>query len=203
MSYTHLLSDLGNVLFKIDFDLCFQNWARATGLTAEGIKQSSKSDTQYARHERGEIHARDYHMYVCRGLGVEMSFSDFERGWNSIYGPVISETAEFYDQLRGRARLFAFTNTNPLHQEKWEQLYATDLKRFERIFSSSTMGLRKPEASAFQFILKELGVRPDQIVFVDDLLENVNAARGLGIRSVHFCDARPAIQELRNIFEVN
>ena len=50
---------------------------------------------------------------------------------------------------------------------------------FEKIFVSSTIGLRKPDAEAFHFVVGEIGVPAGRIVFFDDLQENVDAARAV------------------------
>jgi putative hydrolase of the HAD superfamily len=50
---------------------------------------------------------------------------------------------------------------------------------------SSTIGLRKPDAAAFRFVVKAIGVRAERILFFDDVLENVEGARACGLQTVH------------------
>ena len=45
---------------------------------------------------------------------------------------------------------------------------------------SSTIGLRKPEAKAYDYVVREIGVSAARIVFFDDLLENIEGARAQG-----------------------
>lgn len=52
-------------------------------------------------------------------LGIELSFADFERGWNSIYTGLIPETVALLAELSAKIRLYAFTNSNSLHRKVW------------------------------------------------------------------------------------
>ena len=55
---------------------------------------------------------------------------------------------------------------------------------FRKIFVSSTIRLRKPDAAAFQFVVEEIGVPASRIVFFDDSLANVEGARACGLQAV-------------------
>jgi putative hydrolase of the HAD superfamily len=53
------------------------------------------------------------------------------------------------------------------------------------MFLSSTIGLRKPDAEAFDHVVKAIGVPASRIVFFDDLAENIEGARARGLTTVH------------------
>jgi len=82
-------------------------------------------------------------------------------------------------ELRGRHRLACLSNTNPLH---WRRL--TPLKALlDACFVSHETGFVKPDREAFAHALERLGAAPQDVCFFDDLLPNVSAARGMGIRA--------------------
>jgi glucose-1-phosphatase len=56
---------------------------------------------------------------------------------------------------------------------------------FREVFLSSTIGLRKPDAEAFDHIVSAIGVPAQRIVFFDDLIENIDGARARGLTAVH------------------
>jgi epoxide hydrolase-like predicted phosphatase len=60
-------------------------------------------------------------------------------------------------------------------------------------------GVSKPDTRIYQPTLTRLGVQAEEAVFVDDKLENVEAARRLGMHGVHYRDARQAIAEIQAI----
>jgi putative hydrolase of the HAD superfamily len=51
-------------------------------------------------------------------------------------------------------------------------------------FISSDLGVRKPDREIYERMLATLGVEPAQVVFVDDRIKNLDAARQLGIETV-------------------
>ena len=79
----------------------------------------------------------------------------------------------------------AFSNTNNAHVEYFSQAYADVLGHFRDIFVSSSIGLRKPDAAAYDHVVKAIGVPADRIVFFDDLAENIEGARARGLTAVH------------------
>jgi putative hydrolase of the HAD superfamily len=57
---------------------------------------------------------------------------------------------------------------------------------FDREFYSCRVGHAKPDAAYFEHILADLGLAPEQALFIDDVEPNVISARQVGIPSVHF-----------------
>jgi putative hydrolase of the HAD superfamily len=84
-------------------------------------------------------------------------------------------------------RLFLLSNTNAIHipylAEKWGQRKFNRFKNsFEKFYLSQEMGMRKPDAEIFEFVLDENGLVAEETFFIDDTKENTDAARKLGIR---------------------
>ena len=86
--------------------------------------------------------------------------------------------------LAGRLPLYAFTNTNPTHELAWRHRYADALTHFDEIFVSSTIGLRKPDRAAFEWVADAMGVVPGRILFLDDNPQNVACAEAAGLQAV-------------------
>ena len=60
--------------------------------------------------------------------------------------------------------------------------------RMERVFASGPMGIAKPDPGYFVHIAGEMDVPGSEFFFVDDLVENVQAARDAGWQGFHFTD---------------
>ena len=84
-----------------------------------------------------------------------------------------------------RLPLYAFSNTNGAHVEHFSQRYAAVLGHFREIFLSSRIGLRKPDAAAYDHVVKAIGAPAERVVFFDDLAENIEGARARGLTAVH------------------
>ena len=53
------------------------------------------------------------------------------------------------------------------------------------MFLSSSIGLRKPDAEAYDHVVKAIGVPASRIVFFDNSLGNIESARTCGLKAVH------------------
>jgi putative hydrolase of the HAD superfamily len=60
------------------------------------------------------------------------------------------------------------------------------LPRFDVLVWSYQLRMAKPEPAIYLHVLKEVDVRPEEALFLDDKLVNVEAARALGMRALEF-----------------
>ncbi len=92
------------------------------------------------------------------------------------------------------------SNTLPSIDRTLEAVGLADL--VDVAVATCTVGVHKPDAGAFLHAADALGLRPDEILFVDDKLENVEAARALGMQAT-LIDLRGqnpgAIHDLRGV----
>ncbi|MBT3343568.1 MAG: HAD-IA family hydrolase [Gemmatimonadetes bacterium] len=181
---TALLFDLGNVAIDIDFDRAFVSWSNHSGVSVDLLRQRFRQEDAYARHERGEIDFATYAGHLRHLLGVEIGDDDLKSGWNAIY---VRERPGMRDLLRrcaARLPTLAFTNTNATHQRVWSSLYPELLSHFSQIYVSSDLGLRKPDTIAYDAVIQAMGCRADQVLFFDDMQQNIDGARAAGLRAV-------------------
>ncbi|TMK39372.1 MAG: HAD family phosphatase [Alphaproteobacteria bacterium] len=181
-----LLFDLGRVVLDIDFSQVVACWAAHAGCEAAHLAgRFSWRDEFYQRHERGEISDAEFFAALRALLGVELSDAQFLEGWNKIFAGEMPGIAQLLERAAQRLPLYAFSNTNGAHAEHFSQAYADVLGHFREIFLSSSIGLRKPDAAAYDHVVKAIGVPAQRIVFFDDLAENIEGARARGLKAVH------------------
>jgi len=99
--------------------------------------------------------------------------------WRDIFEPLPDALAALA-RVRSTVPKVIVSNTNPLH---WEGvLRVTDVTRLvDATVLSFREGRMKPDSAFFATALAEAGVRAREAVFADDRLENVDAARRLGL----------------------
>lgn len=175
--------DLGNVIFRVDWQPMFDIWSEASSMPSEELRKGFQFDENFEAFERGQLNGSEFHQRLCRALGAEFSYNDFVRGWNAIYQETFDDIGLNLSLLKNKMRIVAFTNTNEVHGLVWPERYRDVLTSFEHIFISSEMGVRKPEAEGFTRILDHCGVTASEVIFFDDFKPNVDAAAALGIRS--------------------
>jgi putative hydrolase of the HAD superfamily len=60
------------------------------------------------------------------------------------------------------------------------------IQDFDVLVWSYQLHMAKPDPEIYRHVLKELGTLPEETLFLDDKLVNIQAARALGIRAIHF-----------------
>jgi glucose-1-phosphatase len=180
-----LLFDLGGVVITPDFDRAFARWAEHARTEPTVIKMRFSHDDAYRRHERGEIGAEEYFTNLRSTLGIDISDAEFIDGWNAAHIGEMPGISGLLVRAATEFPLYAFSNSNATHQSYWTNKFPDVLSNFKEIFVSSTIGMRKPEAKAFDYVVRAIGVPAPRIVFFDDVLENVTAARASQLQAVH------------------
>ena len=193
-----LLFDLGGVVYDIDFESAFSSWANDAGVAVESIRSRFRMDACYEQHERGEIEAAEYFGALRQSLGIALSDEQLANGWNAIFKQEFAGAFELFQSLASRIPIYIFSNSNITHRECWQHKYANTLALFREVFVSCDLGLRKPEAAAFQQVTAFIGVEARNILFFDDTRENVDGAREIGMPAVHvrkFADLQSKVTE--------
>jgi epoxide hydrolase-like predicted phosphatase len=82
-----------------------------------------------------------------------------------------------------------------------------DRRRFEELFDalviSGEEGMRKPDPAIYALAAERIGLRYEQLVFVDDLPHNLEPAAQLGIATVHHTSADATIAQLEELFALS
>jgi putative hydrolase of the HAD superfamily len=69
---------------------------------------------------------------------------------------------------------------------------------FDRSYYSHLVKRRKPHTSCFEFVLHDAGLVADETLFIDDTLENIDAAKSLGIRTLYLTGGHEVIKSLKS-----
>ncbi|WP_024518775.1 HAD-IA family hydrolase [Bradyrhizobium sp. Tv2a-2] len=179
-----LLFDLGRVVINIDFGKAFACWAGHAGCAVSDLATRFAPDDSYRHHETGKLSDAEYFAALRTSLGISISDAQFLEGWNAIFAGEMPDIANQLARAGKHLPLYAFSNTNRPHVEYFSSAYADVLKHFREVFLSSSIGLRKPDAAAYDHVVKAIGVPASRIVFFDDVADNVEGARAVGIHAV-------------------
>jgi epoxide hydrolase-like predicted phosphatase len=140
--------------------------------------------------EKGEIDVATYFSRLADRapaiLGTEIDMESYARFWRSTAPGVHWMVVQKIRDLKDRGfRLGLLTNNVKEFGEHWRTMFPLD-DLFEEVVDSSHVGMRKPERGIYELTCTRMGIEPTEAIFVDDNLDNVEAARAYGMEAVHF-----------------
>jgi HAD superfamily hydrolase (TIGR01509 family) len=128
-----------------------------------------------------------------------MSQADFDEFmaafWDIYMGNPNEELIAYFRGLRPRYRTAILSNSFIGAREHEEARYGFTSMVDLAIYSHEE-GVRKPDPRIFALASERLGIPPAEIIFLDDLPENVDAARARGFLAVLFTSTPRAIAEI-------
>ncbi|MFL5733419.1 MAG: HAD family hydrolase [Chloroflexia bacterium] len=145
----------------------------------------------------GEISEEEVEWRVGEALGLDRGRVEaFMRDlWDEYLGELNGELVAYFAGLRGRYRTGIISNSFVGAREKEQARYGFG-DMCDVIVYSHEEGIRKPDRRIFEVAWGQLGVRPEEMVFLDDVEESVVAARELGIHAVLFRETGQAIADI-------
>ena len=191
-----ILFDLGNVIVPFDVQLAYARMAELCACPSEEVAARIRATGLVRPFEKGEIAAEPFVRELSAALRLDISYQEFCDWWSCVFlpNPLVSEA--LLEDLAGRYRVLALSNTNPIHFAMLKEAYPL-LRHFHDYVLSYEVGAAKPEPEIYREAIERAQCRPEECFFTDDLAVNIEAAREYGMDAVQFLSAEQLDQELR------
>ena len=195
-----VIFDLGNVLVGFDHRIAVKKILRHTSKSTREIYDLFFDSPFTREFEKGGISCREFFVKVKDMLGLKIGYEEFLPIWNEIFFAK-PEMERFVASLNSGRRLVLLSNINELHYEYLTAAfpYAFSLFSPDKIIPSFRAGFMKPDRQIYELALSAAGVSRDEVVYVDDRLDLIEAASGYGIPSIQFKDIHQLRQEFLNL----
>ncbi|TCS43806.1 HAD family hydrolase [Reinekea marinisedimentorum] len=177
----HLVFDMGGVLVQIDWhnqvskilgeDIPFEQiharWA------------NSKAATDF---EEGNISFDEFAQQLIAENNLNTSEAEVKAAFRAILLDDFPGIVELLQQLKPNYTLSLLSNTNSFH---WEILNQRNsfIPLLDNPFTSMDFGVMKPDPEIYRKLVSALNCEPQEILFFDDGVKNVTAARELGLNA--------------------
>lgn len=189
-----VLFDFGGVLATEGFCAGLKAIARRFGLDPQQLYTEGTEAVYCSGYVLGTGSERDFWGLLCRRTGLP----EYREGFTAeilrhfvlrprmlravrslrqkgLITAILSDQTDWLDRLEARDRFFG---------------------EFDRVFNSFHLGKGKRDSSLFTEVVTELGINPEQALFVDDNPGNVERARSRGLQAFLFTGERAALSRL-------
>jgi glucose-1-phosphatase len=188
MATTWFLFDLGNTLIKLAYERVLENICRLSTVKRDELIEILEAPGSYRDMERGALSFWEFYEFVCDKTGYRGSIRDFNEVWSDFFDGTMPGIEELLERVRARYRVAFLSNSNEVHAELIPRKFSSLFEKDDRFIFSHRIKVAKPDPEIFRRAVDILGTTAQQVVFIDDLSENVAAARSLGMQAFQFID---------------
>lgn len=183
-----LIFDLFGVLLSFDDTLVYERLAAHCTAPEQAWRTMadlvSRPDLICGRLSLEALHAE-----LVDRLGLRLSPQAFSAVWKQPYSTPMPGMQALLRQIDRGCRLVLLSNVDPYY---WPTALQSlpELGRFDALVLSFESGHAKPDRQAFERAVAVSGHPVDACFFLDDKMENIHAAAGIGLRGQVFtCSA--------------
>ena len=195
MNIQAVIFDFGRVICDFDLGKFVARAARASTLSADGVKGTMPESMRMAdRYETGLMTSREFYLNVCRIASLTMPEQEFVSAWTDIFTPK-QGTFELVKRLKGRYRLGLLSNTNEWHYQFGIKPVGI-FTLFDAVTLSFEVHAMKPDRKIYDDMLAKLALPAGACVYIDDIAEYVAAGRAIGLHGIHYTTHERLLEDL-------
>ena len=207
-----LLFDLGGVIINIDPKITIKNFKKKSNIESNifesldyryGEKESIIKNLFYD-FEKGKIDADLFRDKIREHGKINLKNDEFDNIWNMVILDFNIDLLKMILKLKSKFSLMILSNTNSIHRKHFEKLllnyhglYFDDI--FENKFYSFDMKCRKPEKKIYNMVINKSGIKASNFIFFDDMKENIDAAKLVGMNGYLVSNISDLIYYLKTI----
>ncbi|HHF51435.1 MAG: HAD family phosphatase [Candidatus Aminicenantes bacterium] len=180
-----VISDMGNVILPFDVSVFLERIAKYSSLEKEEIMSMPVLyDGLIESFGKGRISPNKYYKGMKEIFKVDLKFKDFLDIYCDIFS-LDSSVLETLAKIKGKCKLILLSNTDTLHFNYIKKRFP-EIFLFDEYILSYKVGSVKPEEKIFKIAIEKSETEPQNILFIDDMEENIRAAAKTGMKIVHF-----------------
>ena len=187
----NVIFDLGGVLLDIDYQRSIDAFKKLGIVNFEDMFSQFKADELFEKLETGSITETDFHSAIKNRTTAIVSDNEIDAAWNTLILQFRTESLAYLESLSAYYKLYLLSNTNIIHLQYFKQLFTEQTGKpmldayFTKAWYSNEIGLRKPGAEIFEFVLEDENLKTEETLFIDDTWINIETAQKMGFKTHH------------------
>ncbi len=201
MSVKAVVFDIGGVLERVDDDAWPEawigRWERRKGRAAGSVVASLAEHQPGGEVVTGGVSEAQLRAAYAAALGLDEHEADqmMAEMWDAYCGELDVELRDYVASLPAGLVAGILSNSADGARREEQERYGFE-QLVDVIVYSHEVGLAKPDPAVFRLTEERLGVAASEIVFLDDKVGHVKAARELGWHAVHHIETAASIVEI-------
>lgn len=190
----NIILDMGNVLLYFRPELALKEFFE-TEEDRNIIRKELFKGPEWIMADEGKItNAERYDRVSLRvPERLHSKLKECVEGWHMCMSPVTA-AKEFCEDMKKKGyHIYVLSNACDRFHTYFPKFYDTDF--FDGIVVSSDVHMIKPDAKIYQYLLDTYYLNAEECLFLDDREENVEAAKGVGMKAEIFEDNYNEIRE--------
>lgn len=187
----NIIFDWGGVITNLHIDASKEAFRKLGFKLFDEWVPNNPQDKLFIPFEIGKISPEVFRNRLRQYTPLPLTDEAIDMAWCAMLGELPAERWKVLEKVGKSYRTFLLSNTNAIHQPYYfnvlKKVYGTYgyTHLFEKTYFSHQLGLRKPDADIFEFVIKDAGIAPKDTLFIDDFIENIETAQRLGFQTVH------------------
>jgi putative hydrolase of the HAD superfamily len=178
------LFDIGNVLCDFTYTSLLETYEKMSGKPVH-INEPDDQALYYAV-ESGELSDASYVEQMNQLKELNWTVEDLITAWQHIFSANKVGRSLFSHAVSEQVPVYTLSNIAAYHIEAINRNWSGFLDQATGLFLSYQLGYRKPHPRIYEKVVEQLSVEPSSCFFIDDLPENIEAARAMGMQAELF-----------------
>lgn len=190
--------DVGNVLIRWDPLLVYREMIPDDEKRA-WFMQNVCTAAWNIEQDRGRSWAEAVALLVASHPEWESQIRAYDERWHEAVPGTIEDSVAVLEELKARGeKVYAITNFS---REKWAEclIRFPFLQSFDGVVVSAHERVIKPDPAIYQILFQRYGLVAGDCIFIDDSAKNIETARAVGMKGVHFVEPIDLRLELRKL----
>jgi FMN phosphatase YigB (HAD superfamily) len=193
-----VIFDFGGVLVRMVDDRPRLKLAEQLGVPISRLDELVFFSDSARKASMGEIKVEQHWMAVGEALGIQPDDMPgfLEQYWSAddVNWPLLAFIKGLHPHYKVGLLSNAWDDLRRTMHERWNMAVL-----FDDLVISAEVSFAKPDPRIYRLALERLHVQPEEAVFVDDMLVNVEAARQQGLSAIQFLDTEQTLTDLKSI----
>jgi FMN phosphatase YigB (HAD superfamily) len=202
-SIKNIIFDLGNTL--IYYDYCYFYDGIATlekNFDIDAFQKFITDNKLDVQVWKGKISVKNFFKKLKKKFKLKISFADFHYLYCDIFWENTEMKMFIEEKLIDRDyKIFLLSNTDSSHM-----IYIHKNFPFVKLIKNKVLSYKvkalKPDKKIFRHILTKYDLNPKETLFIDDMKANVNAAKSIGMKTIHYNSHKKFLKEIKKLAKV-